>query len=114
PSLPVAALGGPKRAVALAAALSRREPCGFGTTGSSCEPRRSDPAESLGAVDDERRQTFGSSPRSIILSINACRTVAFGIDPERGDEHQIVADVQAVDLDHQQVQLRQVRRLPLG
>ena len=23
------------------------------------------------------------------------------IDPERGDQHQIVADVQAVDLDHQ-------------
>jgi hypothetical protein len=33
---------------------------------------------------------------------------AVGIDPEHGDQHQVVADVQAVDLDHQQVQLRQV------
>jgi hypothetical protein len=39
---------------------------------------------------------------------------ALGIDPERGDQHQIAADVQAVDLDHQQVQLRQVRCHPLG
>ena len=40
--------------------------------------------------------------------------VAFAIDTESGDQHQIVADMQPVDLDDQQVQLGQVRRHPLG
>ena len=36
------------------------------------------------------------------------------IDPECGDQDQVVADVQAVDLDHQKIKLRQVRGHPLG
>jgi hypothetical protein len=60
------------------------------------------------------RQTFGSSPRSICRSAPARRQysrcpfdqgermfAAVCIDPEGGDQHHIVADVQAVDLDHQ-------------
>ena len=39
--------------------------------------------------------------------------VAFAVDPKRGDQDQIIADVQPVDLDHQQVQLGQVRGHPL-
>ena len=34
--------------------------------------------------------------------------------PEGGDQHQVVADMQAVDLDDQQVELGQVRRHPRG
>ena len=37
--------------------------------------------------------------------------VAVGVDCEGGDQHQVVFDLQAVDLAHHQVQLGQVRRL---
>ena len=40
--------------------------------------------------------------------------VALSIDPERGHQDQVVADVQAVDLDDQKIQLGQVRGHPLG
>jgi len=65
------------------------------------------------------RRTFGSSRRSIDCrsaparrrqprsspSTRASGCFAVGIDSERGDQHQIVAEVQAIDLDNQQVQL---------
>jgi hypothetical protein len=34
--------------------------------------------------------------------------VSIPIDAESGDQHHIIADVRAVDLDHQKVQLGQV------
>jgi hypothetical protein len=40
--------------------------------------------------------------------------VAFTIDTESGDQHQVVADMQAVYLNDQEVQLGQVRCHPLG
>lgn len=40
--------------------------------------------------------------------------VPVSVDPQRGDQHQVVADVQAVDLDHQKVELRQIRGHPRG
>jgi len=75
------------------------------------------------------RQTVGSSPRSIRLSMSACTTAGFSvapstrpermfvavpIDAERGDKHQVVADVQPVDLDDEEVQLEQIRCHPFG
>src|SRR5262249_34056764 len=40
--------------------------------------------------------------------------VAFSINAEGSDQYQVVADVQPVDLDDQEVQLGQVRRHPRG
>jgi hypothetical protein len=40
--------------------------------------------------------------------------VAFSINAEGSDQHQVVADVQPVNLDDQEVQLGRVRRHPLG
>jgi len=40
--------------------------------------------------------------------------IAFSIDSERSHQNQVIVDVQAIDLDDQQVQLRQVRGHPLG
>src|SRR5215472_3874796 len=74
------------------------------------------------------RQTFGSKPRSTRLSSSACATAAFSAAPsitargclpptpvnaDGGQQHQIIGDVDAVDLDRQQVQPRQVARHPL-
>ena len=66
------------------------------------------------------RQTVGSSPRSIRLSISAWThsgifgrpldqaermLIAVAVDAEGGDQHQVVANMQAIDLDDQQVEL---------
>jgi hypothetical protein len=63
------------------------------------------------------RQTLGLSPRSIRLSTSACTVlgcafdqgermfVAFSINAEGCDQHQVIADVQPIDLDNQEVHL---------
>jgi hypothetical protein len=51
---------------------------------------------------------------SLAPSIGASGCLAFSINAEGGDQHQVVADVQPVDLDDQEVQLGQVRCHPLG
>ena len=114
---------------ASAAALSRCcGPCESGTAGSACEHRRSDGWTLLSALAPSKmnsRQTFGPSPRSISCRSAPARqqhsrsplrpgragVVAVGVDCEGGDQHQVVFDLQAVDLAHHQVQLGQVRRL---
>src|SRR5947199_586035 len=40
--------------------------------------------------------------------------MAVCINAEGGDQHEVIADVQPVDLDDQEVQFGQVRRHPLG
>src|SRR5215469_7315955 len=64
-------------------------------------------------------QTPGSRPRSIRLSSSACTTVAFSVapsvaargclsprlyNPDGSHQYEVLFDVDAVDLDHQQVQ----------
>jgi len=88
-----------------------------------------DLAQRLGTVDDEQPADLWVEPafdqivdqRLYDGGILGCSFdqgermfAAVCIDPERGDQHQIVADVQAVDLDHQKVQLGQIRCHPLG
>jgi len=109
---------------ALAAALSRCEPYESGNAGSVCgsEGPTNDLTQRLGTVDDEQPAELWVEPAldqivdqrlhhgSILgrpFDQGERMFVAVCIDPERADQHQIVADVQAVDLDHQQVQLGQ-------
>ena len=83
-------------------------------------------AQRLGAVDDEQPADLGIKPaldqvvdeRLHDGGVLGCSFdqgermfVAVPIDAERGDQHQVVADVKPVDLDDQEVQLGQVRRL---
>jgi hypothetical protein len=77
-------------------------------------------AQRLGAINDEQPADFRVEPalnqvvdqrlhHSGILSRPLDQTgrvlVAFSINAEGGDQHQVVADMQAVDLDRQQIQL---------
>src|ERR1700704_2953942 len=74
-----------------------------------------------------KRGTAGSRPRSIRSSINACTTgavlgcpfhqpkrvlEALAIDSERRHQHQMLTDVDAVDLHHHDVEPGQVRTQP--
>ncbi|MGY3363565.1 hypothetical protein ACVWZL_000690 [Bradyrhizobium sp. GM2.4] len=38
----------------------------------------------------------------------------FAVDPDRGGQHKIVAEMQPVDLDHQKVERRQIGRHEVG
>jgi hypothetical protein len=86
-------------------------------------------AQRLSAVDDEQPADLGIKPaldqvvdeRLHDGGVLGCSFdqgkwmfVAFSINAEGSDQHQVVADVQPVDLDDQEVQLGQVRRHPLG
>ena len=83
----------------------------------------------LRAVDNEQSADLGIEPAfdqivdeglhdSGILGGTFDQTkrmlIAFSIDSERSHQDQVVADVQTIDLDDQQVQLGQVRGHPLG
>jgi hypothetical protein len=39
--------------------------------------------------------------------------VAFAVNPDRGDQHEIVAEMQSVDLHHQQVERGQVDQIAI-
>ena len=71
----------------------------------------------------KRRGTAGSRPRSTRLSINACTVAAFSvgaldqpermlvavhIDADRRDEGHVLVHVNAVDLDHQQLEIGKI------
>lgn len=86
-------------------------------------------AQRLGAVDDEQPVDLGIEPAldqivdqrlhdGGVLGCSLDQTermlVAFTVDTQRGNQHQVVADMQAVDLDDQEVQFGQVRCHPLG
>ena len=86
-------------------------------------------AQRLGAIDDEQPADLGIKPpldqvvdeRLDDGGVLGCSFdqgermfVAVSINAEGSDQHQIVADVQPVDLDDQEVQLGQVRRHPRG
>ncbi len=73
--------------------------------------------------------TVGSSPRETRLSsrdLNRCgilgrpfhqrqrMLVAFAVNPDRGDQHEIVAEMQPVDLDHQKVECGQIGSHEVG
>jgi hypothetical protein len=69
-----------------------------------------DLAQRLGAIEDEQPtdlRVVDQRPHATRPS----RFVAVGVDCEGGDQHQVVFDLQAVDLAHHQVQPGQVRRL---
>jgi hypothetical protein len=64
----------------------------------------------------KRRQTTGSSPRSVKLSSSACTVapggafdnrqrmlVAFAVDANGGDQCQLIADMQLIDVDREQI-----------
>src|SRR6185369_1275252 len=53
--------------------------------------------------------TVGASPRETRLSSRACT-----VDPDRGDQHEIVAEMQPVDLDHQKVERGQIGSHEVG
>src|SRR3989440_11587532 len=80
-------------------------------------------AQRFGAVDDEQPADLGIKPaldQLVDESLHASGVlgcsfdqgermfVAFSINAEGSDQHQVVADVQPVDLDDQEVQLGQV------
>jgi hypothetical protein len=86
-------------------------------------------AQRFGAVDDEQPADLGIKPaldqvvdeRLHDGGVLGCSFdqgermfVAFSINAEGSDQYQVVADVQPIDLDDQEVQLGQVRRHPLG
>ena len=86
-------------------------------------------AQRLGAVNDEQPADLGIKPALDQIvdqrlhdgGVLGCSFdqgermfAAFCTNAEGGDQHQLIADLQPVDLDDQQSQLGQVRRHPLG
>src|SRR5262249_56082297 len=97
--------------------------------GVGAEGATDDFAQRLGAVDDEQPADLGIKPpldqvvdeRLDDGGVLGCSFdqgermfVAVSINAEGSNQHQIVADVQPVDLDDQEVQLGQARRHPRG
>ena len=95
----------------------------------SAEGSTDDFAQRLGAVNDEQPADFRVEPALDQIVDQRlhdggvlCRPfdqaermlVAFTIDTESGDQHKVVADMQPVNLDDQEVQFGQVRCHPLG
>jgi hypothetical protein len=83
--------------------------------------------ERLGAVDDEQpaeRRIEAARDRIVQQGLHGDGVlggsvehrqrvlVTLGVDPHRGDQDDVVGDVDAVDLDDQQVQLREIGRHP--
>jgi len=88
-------------------------------------PSAADSALALSMV--KRRQTEGSSPRPVRLSSSARSQylggafenrqrmlVTFAVDANGGDQCQLIADMQPIDLDREQIEPRQIRRHPCG
>ena len=86
-------------------------------------------AQRLGAADDEQPADLGIKPALDQIvderlhdgGVLGCSfdqgermLMAVCINAEGGDQHEVIADVQPVDLDDQEVQFGQVRRHPLG